>query len=70
MHHISGGHWHFITVELYFGPTECIWSGEEGLSPPAPPAATAAFLPSSLFKRARTDIAILIKVTKRVLNHI
>lgn len=41
MHHISGGHWHFITVELYFGPTECIWSGEEGLSPatcaPAPP---------------------------------
>lgn len=36
MHHISGGHWHFITVELYFGPTECIWSGEEGLSPPPP----------------------------------
>lgn len=35
-----------------------------------PPPATAAFLPSSLFKRARTDIAILIKVTKRALNHI
>lgn len=47
------------------------WRGRPVAGDMHPRPSTAAFLPSfPLFRRARTDIAILIKVTTRALNHI
>lgn len=72
MHHISGGHWHFISSWAVF------WPSGVHLERRGRPVAgdthrrpvTAAFLRLFPFKRAQTDTAILIKVTKRALNHI